>query len=194
MDLTSVIRPDVFGLLTRNIVPGIVAMAPWLFMIFKTSPAVAELWGLDHAIVYILFGTAILVAGLIIEELGTFIENEIIDPTVEYDREQLLDEWQQYLKLRSLEDAIGQHYLRGVVVRLKFELTTAPAVLIGGIGTLASSVTTHEPSMTATVLIMGVAILLFMYLLSQAKISAQVLANTRKLLLEANSPVGPQWY
>jgi hypothetical protein len=129
MDITSTLKNEVFRPLTSIIIPGSIAIGPYLFVIYRHFPGLA-LFAQNYSILFlfVVFASAT-AAGLVLEDIGGLIEDfwDCVLNKKQKDRKQY---WHDYLKLKINDEYIGQRYLRTVHVRFKFELSTIPALLI----------------------------------------------------------------
>jgi hypothetical protein len=191
VDLTGTLKNEIFRPLTTTVVPGVVAVTPYVFLLLATVPGAHGFRTENPEATAVLIGTAVLAAGLIIEDVGSFIEFRFCEallkrklkkkaPPVDLDAQ-----WNRYLRLKVQDELVGQRFLRTLLVRLKFELSMAPALAISLIGlwriqALFSPLGCREAT---AVSILG--LFLIGYLLYEAYRSVETLWETREEIIAA---------
>jgi hypothetical protein len=186
MDLTSAFKSEIFRPLVPVVVPGFVAIAPFVIVAGHYIPAIPKFWN-DHDSAFVaVFSVIVLAVGLILEGLGAFIESGILDGTLGKDNPDHAAEWDEYLQLRLKDEMIAQRYLRTVLVHLKFELSMIPALALLLVGLLWIDNIYRVWSDEATLWIIGIVAALIWYLAWQSTQSAGTLARTRRLILSAS--------
>lgn len=185
MDLTAPFKTEVLRPVTTLIVPGTIAVGPFVLILGDYVPAIANFWN-DHPSAFsVLIVLAILAAGFIIDDLGAEIEVLAWDRLLCKNDKSHNKNWSEYLKLQLNDELVGQRYLRTKFTQLKFELAMGPSLVIFWAGLLWLQVL-HK--MWSAIGFALVTLLLFMgagYLLWESWRTAQVLSKTRKLILEA---------
>jgi hypothetical protein len=113
--------------LTRSLltilIPGLVAIAPWLLLLLQRTDATLGLKDyptIAHALIF----SCIVVVGSILEGMGTFVESR-------WDQKRngeldIYGDWYAYLS--STESTVGHRYLSRLVTSLYFELSMLSAV------------------------------------------------------------------
>lgn len=134
MDVTSAFKSEVFRPLTTVVIPGAVAVAPFVILVGYYVPVTFEFWDDHPAAVVSIITVAAIAAGLILDNIGTHIESQLFDEWLEKCRTGHKANWRTYLGLELKDELVGQRYLRGRVERLKFELSMGPALIIFAIG------------------------------------------------------------
>ncbi len=115
-----------------NVLPGFVAIAPWVILAAVRFPQFAELYGKFSTVVNgALVGAAILV-GAILETAMGYIENNW-DNKAPKDLT-LEEDWYEYLALEVDDKPIGFEYISRKVTSLYFELTMMPASFLFFLG------------------------------------------------------------
>jgi hypothetical protein len=135
MDITSVLKNEIFRPLTTVVVPGAVALGPFVLLLEDYVPSVKQFAEGNHSGFGLVLLIAILAAGLVLEDLGSWIE-VCWDGCLKRKHPSREKVWGEYLQLKTGSEIIGQRYLRTLLLRLKFELSMAPAVLAFAIGLL----------------------------------------------------------
>jgi hypothetical protein len=185
VDISSAFKSEIFRPLATIVVPGFLALAPYVVVLGYYVPAVPQFWN-DHDGAFItVFSVAVLAAGLILEGLGALIETKVLDGSLGRSNPAHAMEWDQYLQLRIKDEMIAQRYLRTVLVHLKFELAMIPAIVSLWSGLLwincIHSVWSRWGVSFVSLFLLAVVI----YLVWESFQSAATLAKTRKLILEA---------
>jgi len=119
------------------------AISSWFVFLLQRFPLLRDLVVTNHAEATLVLAMASVAAGLFVEDVGSRIESQYFDKRIEklpkYSAHS--SEWNQYLRLTFKIEPVGQRYLRSVMLRFKFELGTAVALLSSGIGLLFTSLT-----------------------------------------------------
>jgi hypothetical protein len=168
MDLTSSIRTDTLPAVASLLVPGAVASAPY----------VALLWGPPHELnVFVetketlatAAGLLVVVGiGFLIESVGSYVEYYMIDRR-HADRDAMLERWRQYLQIAWQTEPIGQHYLRRVLTIFKFELNMFVAAMAALPGVVALGLYgVVEPARFVLVLGLNVGVIAYLRLATHA--------------------------
>ena len=136
MSLTSAVRSDTLPAVGSMVVPGVVASAPYI----------ALLWGPPHDLKDFVnanqgaatAGAVLLVVavGLIVESLGSYFEYYAVDAQHE-NRDEMVREWRRYLRITWKVEPTGQHYVRRILTVFKFELNMFVGALATVPGTIA---------------------------------------------------------
>lgn len=193
MDITSALKSEVFRPVATLVVPGALAIGPYIVVAQYYLPTITKFWQ-DHdgpfvAIVVVL----VLAAGLILEDLGALIEIGV-DAIVSKNDPRHQKDWHRYLALKLKDEIIGQRYLRTLVVRLKFELSMAPALTSMFFG-LAWIQQIYAPWTTKSFVTLSFFfVVLVTYLLCEAYLSARNLGSVRRdiLIAQATSAAVPE--
>ncbi|MFN2511010.1 MAG: hypothetical protein ABR568_06140 [Pyrinomonadaceae bacterium] len=185
MDFISAFKSELFRPLATLVVPGGVAIGPYVLVVGYYFPGVISFWR-DHPSAFVAILVICIVAvGLIVEDLGAFIERDLWDSKLAKANEDHSDHWEQYLKLRLNDEIVGQRYLRTLLTRMKFELAMVPAFFFFWCGLLWLNrlYGLWRPSRFA--LLSGVLLVVTIYLLLESYRSASVMSATRTLLVQA---------
>lgn len=197
--MKDLLGTDRFGferIFIQLFLPGLIATAPfiWAFHIthrdLPNGEVVPFLRGNKEVALVLVFAIAI-IAGLVIEDLASRIETAVLD---ELNRKQvdlnLVHIWRAYLKTTTNTTtplAVIPGYNSALVVRLKFELSMALALLFTCSGLLLLLFGGRLHTTPLTIVFIFVALLLSIcYLAWEARDSTRVLHRNRVLILEAN--------
>ena len=195
-DAFAAFGSEVYGPLVVQILPGLIAVSSWLQVVYQRIASFRQLfqdYRNEAIILGLLFALAV---GLIIEDWGSWVEminwrrfkqemkrkiENAKAPERDFD-----DEWNRYLRLAFKAEPMGQHYLRTILLRLKFEQNAGVAILVAGVGTFFLQSPIAWPwYWSVLVLLLG---LYLMFV--EARASMGVLADTRAELLKGISIVG----
>jgi hypothetical protein len=192
VDPTSALKTEVFRPLTTVIVPGALALGPFMLLAMHFMPALQAFWAASPIGVAVLLAILVLSAGLILENIGGYIEL-LWDALLNRKDPTRPDAWRQYLSLRIQDEFIGQRYLRTVHLRFKFELAMCPALLFFGAGLVWANGVFGFWQAPASVWIYLVVLTTFLFLLYESYNSACVLGTLHQLIIEAvaASPTAP---
>lgn len=132
MDPLKNISLDVNRIILQLLIPGIFALYPYILLFANRFNNLSISDGYLGAIIFILSVSA----GLVIEDFASQIESECWDKQNDSKFPERENEWNKYLKFKTLESEmpIAQKYLRTILIRMKFELSFAIALLIMIIG------------------------------------------------------------
>lgn len=188
MDVTGTLKNEVFRPVTTTVVPGAIALTPYVFLILAAVPGARAFRKDNPEAVAILVGAAVLAAGLIIEDIGSHIERHFWDGELKRKHPDVDDQWFQYLRLKVQDELVGQRFLRTILLRLKFELSMAPALVVFFVGLTWFNFLFHVlgwREMTTAGIITGG---LVFYLVRESHRSAEALWETRREIIAALSP------
>jgi hypothetical protein len=135
MDLESTLKDEYLRPIATTLVPGSIALGPFVLLLKNNVPAV-ETFIHDYPAAFVTaFVVFVIAAGLILEDLGAQIEVNCFDKPMRKKDTRCKERWEQYLRLTLNDSLIGQQYLKTVLVRFKFELSMIPALVlfVGGI-------------------------------------------------------------
>lgn len=184
MDPTSAFKSEIFRPLTTVAIPGAVAFGPFVVITQYYLPVVTRFWKEHDGAFVSIVVICVLAIGLMMENIGALVEITIDKRLQEKDTDHLTN-WNKYLSLKLKDEIVGQRYLQGAVLRLKFELAMIPAVLFLGIG-LAWIQVIHVPwTVGSFVVLIAFLSLLEVYLVYEAWLSACNLSAVRKVIIAA---------
>ena len=127
---------------------------------------------------------ATLVAGLILEDIGSRIEvgwDAILDSRPDDQS----GKWKEYLQLQIQDEYVGQRYLRTIYVRFKFELSMAPSLAISTIGLIWLNNLYHFWAIGSIAWIATALFLVAAYLLYESYASSDQLRELHCWIIEA---------
>jgi hypothetical protein len=129
MNVESALKDDVFRPLATTIVPGTLAIAPYILVSAVYVPQIEQFWN-DHPNAFAAaIAVIVIAAGLICEDIGSEIEAGWIDKRMKRRDPEFQTRWQRYLTLELDEHLVGRKYLKSLVLRFKFELAMIPALI-----------------------------------------------------------------
>ena len=184
MDIEKAVSNEVFKPLVSIAIPGGIAIAPYVFIAQKYIPQTSKFWH-DHDAAFTSIVIAVILAmGLMLEDLGAMIEIGI-DRALENDTSTQVANWEAYLKLKTKDEYIAQRYIRTLVTRFKFELSMGPAIVFFWLGIAWIQYAFESMSTVAFSAVTVALAIVASFLAWQAWQSAETLARTRILLIEA---------
>ena len=126
----SAFTSEVFRPLVTLLIPGAIGISTWFIALLWRFPRLKLLADGNHTEVGLLLLLAMTFAGLWFEDLGSQFENWL-DGMADNDHR---ENWFAYLRTAFEADPIGRRYIRTLVLRLKFELGVAWAMLCAAVG------------------------------------------------------------
>ena len=139
MDLISGLKSEFFRPLVTLIVPGAISVAPLVLLAQERIAAIGPFWKDHPAAFTAILLTTIVAAGLVLENVGSRIEESIWDAMLKRKNKTFDEEWHEYLQLNTRDEIVAQRYLRSMLTRMKFELAAAPAFMLHAIGLHAAN-------------------------------------------------------
>jgi hypothetical protein len=185
MDLEAPLKPEVLRPLITLVVPGTIALGPFVIIAAHYVPEIEKFWTAHPNAFTVLLSLAILTTGFVIDDFATNIEAHLWDPKLERKHKLHATNWKRYLQLQLKDELIAQRYLRTKLTQMKFELAMPPALVIcaSGIEWLNAILDLWSWKVTAGI---DVSILAIAgYLLSESWQTANLLSTTRATILEA---------
>lgn len=168
------------------IVPGAFALAPWFVWLSIATNGTTSVFVTDHAIAAAWISGAIVLMGLVLENLGSMVESQVFDRILERLTGNHYEYWRRYLLLSFKIEPIGQHYLRTRVLRLKFELGMISAIPIALFGWLALNSRHQVPGVHPCWLTLGATAALIWFIV-EAYANSRGLSKLRKDLVDQYS-------
>jgi len=187
VEFFSALKPDVLRTVTTNVVPGFVGVAPWVGGVFWPVLQQGSFWSQDGVLVpvAITLATIVLVAGLVFEDLGSRVEVFWADRWIQRDRPEFQRDWAEFLSSRRDEQVIAYGYLRAILNRFKFSLSMVPAVASCFAGVLVAELMDTGFGVWRSMLLLAGLLALWLVLLCEVRSGARLLADARKILIEA---------
>jgi hypothetical protein len=124
----SAFTSEVFRPLVTLIIPGAVGISTWFVALLWSFPSLRSLVYQNHAEVGLVLLLAMTFAGLFFEDMGAHVETRL-DKWRNSQNGRHVDNWYTYLRTCFKADPIGRRYVRTLVLRLKFELGIAGAMV-----------------------------------------------------------------
>ena len=185
MDITSPFKSEVLRPFTTWVIPGSIAVAPYILVLGFYLPQVTAFWNTHPSAAVGVIVICALAAGLILENIGASIESGWWDTILQGKDESHLRNWDRYLKLRIKDEFVAQRYLKTRVMQLKFELSMAPALLLFWIGLLWLNYLYQMWQQPGVIFVSALLFLGILYLLRESYVSSRVLSGLRELILAA---------
>jgi hypothetical protein len=177
-------------ILIQLVIPGFVAICPWFFLALQFHQQTKAFLASNNSASITLIACLSLIAGLIIENFGSFIEVHVYDNLNQNKDDADFKDydaiWRKYLQLSYEFEPIGQRYIRNILMRMKFELSMGVSMIIFNIGLfcLSSYVKMFDTCFSKLITLL-IPILLSIYLIVvEGYKSSKVLTVTRKLLVD----------
>jgi hypothetical protein len=135
-EIFSAFGSEVFRPLATIVIPGAMAISTWFVVLLQRFPSFRNLAEANHTETALLLALASIAAGLLVEDIGSRIESRWFDKKLmkQPDFSHHDEDWDQYLRLTFSIEPVGQRYLRTILLRFKFEVGTAVALLLSGSG------------------------------------------------------------
>jgi hypothetical protein len=130
----SAFTSEVFRPIVTLIIPGAIGISTWFIALLLDFPALKELVDRNHTETSFVLLLTIIFAGLVFEDAGARWEKFLDDKADEVTNKVHTSQWFEYLRTAYASEPVGRRYLRTLVLRLKFELGTAFAMLSAGLG------------------------------------------------------------
>jgi hypothetical protein len=130
-EIFSAFGSEIFRPLATIVIPGAMAMSAWFIVLLQRFPSFRNLAEANHTETALLLALASVASGLLVEDIGSRIESRLFDKKLVKKSEffQHGADWNQYLRLAFTIEPVGQRYLRTILLRFKFEVGTAVALL-----------------------------------------------------------------
>ena len=135
----------------------------------------------NHTETSLLLALTSIASGLLVEDIGSRIESRSFDKHLsgkpKFSRHH--EEWGRYLRLTFSIEPVGQRYLRTILLRFKFEVGTAIALLLSSPGLFFMGLT-----LWWSLLWFSLCVAIALGLLFEARCSHQLLSEVRHEILE----------
>ncbi|MBS1856129.1 MAG: hypothetical protein JST11_12240 [Acidobacteria bacterium] len=132
-DVFAAFGSEVFRPVVTLLLPGALALSPWVVAGIWSSQTVAKLVIGYRTEAWVAAILLTLFIGLVCEDIGSHLEGHF-DDRVERKTGNHKVNWRAYWRVAYEREPIGHHYLRTILLRLKFELGCAVACLVGLLG------------------------------------------------------------
>ena len=183
MDFIAPLKNEIYRPIVTIIIPGIAALAPFAYLLAVNYPVLAQAANGYPTLAAVLSFLAVNAAGLILEDLGSWIEKSIFDRS-HSNKKKMREDWYDYLRLQYDKEPIAMDYIRSIVLRFKFELSFAIALVFAEIGCFIIKCTT-VPNFPWVVLVP--IFIVGLYLFWEAHRGSKLLAELRSELLPKNN-------
>jgi hypothetical protein len=120
-DALSAFGSEIFRPLVTLLLPGAVSVSTWLIAGVMRNDVVAKFVQVARSESIAALVLLMLFMGLLCEEVGSHLEERFDRRRNRRDGKHK-DIWHRYLRVAFRIEPVGQHYLRTVLLRLKFEL------------------------------------------------------------------------
>jgi hypothetical protein len=192
MSLPDAISKDEgFRNLVAIVVPGGISIAPYLLLATYYFPPLRKAFSEYQLLISALVLFLVIAAGHILENLGSMIEARIWDSMLEGRSKEHLTTWRKFLLLAPRHECIAHGYLRTILLRMKFELSTSIALIIAWMGTMWLDAKMVLLSPGAVTVMSSVVLGLAAYLVWESLQSAKVLADTRHIIVNNLAEAAP---
>jgi hypothetical protein len=131
----SAFTTDVFRPIATILIPGAIAISTWFIGLVWHFAAIRDLTSnrTETSLVLLL---AMIFGGMVVEDAGSTYESRLDNIAKNTTHGKHEEEWDRYLRLVFKDSPIGRRYLGTLVLRLKFELGIAFAMLSAALGLL----------------------------------------------------------
>jgi len=183
MDVGEILKREFFRPLVVTFIPGATALIPYLFVLDHYFNGFMEMREGNEIIAFALMTIAIIAVGMVLENIGSVLE-VLLWRRVKKQHPNASTEWYLYLRTAFERDPVAVGYIADIVMRMKFENSFAPALVLlaGGLAWLADVgyIVATIPALWC----MSVAVVLAIYLGFESYWSARLLVETRAELLK----------
>lgn len=187
----AITKDEGFRNLVAIVVPGGIAIAPYLLVSAYYYPTLSRAFGEYQLLISALILFLVIAAGHILENLGSMIEARIWDSMLEGRSTEHLTTWRKFLLLAPRHECIAHGYLRTILLRMKFELSTSVALIIAWMGAMWLDAKLVLLSPGAVALMSSIVLGLAAYLVWESLQSAKVLADTRHIIVNNKPEAAP---
>lgn len=194
METVKYIKFDINRIILQLLIPGIFSATPFYLLFINSFEGAKEYLLKSDAICTTVLFIISLTIGLILEDLGSWIERGIDNvnkkkySTAEEGNRDIDKEWDAYLKLemKPESDTVAQRYLRTILIRMKFELSffVSLLVMIMGLVFLNLKISFLESWCKFSIICIALPLLIAIYLLWEASDSSKLMIKTRKRILD----------
>jgi len=181
MNMTSIFEREVFRPIAITLVPGTIALTPFIFLFHNYFPNVYKILSNQPTITGLLLILISIAVGLILEDVGSLIEVIIWYFVKESDDDD--NNWYKYLRVAFKSEPIGNKYIGNIVLRMKFENSFAPALVLLCCGIVWLRILDQIKSSCLTAWLVLVLFLVAIFLIYESYSSAKLLKRLRKELL-----------
>lgn len=185
MNILDAFKSEIFRPLAILFVPGSIAIAPYIIIVGHHIPKVQTFWD-DHSTAFVAIIIVCCTAvGLILENIGSEIEVCCWDKCLGKKDTCHNTNWTDYRKLETNDEIVGQRYLRTILTRMKFELSMIPALFSFLVGLIWLNHIFSVWTCWRFFFLLIFFLILIIYLIWSSYNGACILAETRKLIIDA---------
>jgi len=177
----SAFTNDVFRPLATLLIPGAIGISTWFIALIWHFPKLGDLIARNHTESGFVIFLVMVFTGMVFEDIGARWEVLLDHWADERTSDEHSRNWVAYLQTAFKSDPVGRRYARTLVLRLKFELGTAFAMLSGALGLIWLAVL--GLGYRTTILLEVLCLVFTGWLLAEAKDTHKVLSKTRAILL-----------
>jgi hypothetical protein len=187
MNAADLFKREIFRPFVTLLIPGAVAIIPYILILLHYHSELLDFWNKNSGSILTLLLLFAVAVGLIIEDLGAWIESSVLDKILKKKNSNHMVDWDEYLKLSFEKEPIGQQYLDTIVLRMKFELGFGIALIIFFAGLLWYNIINGFCSWISFLIMTFFIVILCAYLFRESYDSAKTLGKTRSLLINNKS-------
>jgi hypothetical protein len=184
----SAFTSEVFRPIVTLIIPGAIGISTWFVALLLDFPDVKDLVSRNHTESSLVLLLAMIFAGLVLEDAGARWEKLLDDRADKRTGRAHTTQWFEYLRTAYSAEPVGRRYLRTLVLRLKFELGTAFAMVSAGAGAVRLGFLGMSWGPVAIVELLCLCFVIWG--LWEASKTHQVLSETRTELLKGIKVIG----
>ena len=156
---------------------------PLFFLFINKFPEARQYFSQSEGMASLTLFILSLTAGLILEDLGSLFEANILDTVNLKKYPNHFKEWEEYLELNIPKESelVAQRYLRTILLRMKFEMSFAFSLIIMIVGLTILQVEIRFCESICSFLMWCVVIpfIITIFLLRESKSSSVLIINTR---------------
>jgi hypothetical protein len=179
-ELFSAFNSEIFRPLMTLFSPGVLACAPWMIALMQRSSSFYSLVNENRTEASLVLTLIAIIVGMLLEDIGSYLESTFFDTALDTHTDgKHMKNWYHYMRIAFEREPVGVRYMRGIVLRMKFELGMAGAALV-----VIPGIFTTTLSVVSDAAIAGTAMGLSAILFREARRSHAALSKTRCLLLE----------
>lgn len=188
MEKLNSLNLDFDRVLIQLIIPGFISIFPWIILFLNHHDNERFLAYANLSIFITLIAIISLIAGIVLENIGSRIEVHCYDKWNLKEDPEYHNIWYKFLTLNyDGKNPVGHSYLRNILLRMKFELSFACAMLPMSVGLiiLDSQICIIFSCWIKVALFFLIPIFSAIYLIwVEAYSSSKVLSKTRKILVD----------
>jgi hypothetical protein len=183
METLKGLKLDVNRIILELFIPGIFSVLPLFFLFINKFPEARQYFSQSEGMASLTLFILSLTAGLILEDLGSLFEANILDTVNLKKYPNHFKEWEEYLELNIPKESelVAQRYLRTILLRMKFEMSFAFSLIIMIVGLTILQVEIRFCESICSFLMWCVVIpfIITIFLLRESKSSSVLIINTR---------------